>query len=1042
MDDMGLDAEAMQRYIAAMPSVEAERDRSSDMVSPVDRSGTGLDRHTRTRKDRTGKAGTDHEADIGADVASKVSPSSPSNHATSPDPSRKDLNKDGESIKMVESPAGDKREETAVISFGCDVGGIGKGDDVDNIVVKQEATVSIEGTGSRTIVLDGGLQQDIRKQLNEGKDPIHFVEQEKEVLILTLNKKEDPDPIERQNNTSDSSQSTDTGLHRKLKFAEGGESQSVSAETPPRKRTKADGSKPSLQEVISNLSQGASLLRDLANSAGAHLSHSSPSVSSIPAIVSNEPDGMCDPKKEKVEASKSDITQSSWFSLPSNENVQKEDGRDGEEIHPRSVVKTSATLLSSSCQHKSEALLPNQKTNATTSAQLSSVGGSVPSVVCPVVISPKSQSPQPKPPPAHHKPARRRARKAANSPKDSNGDGSSLSCSGIATVPASLSSNSQQTAAIRGTAPAAVVSPLAAAQGTQSMFSVPYSPILPAVYDYSLPDRGLSSATASILAAASSSVGFPSPQPQPTPFMMSYFPLQPMWGGPGTVAIAAAAAAAAASVNVPTPLDLSSPSKESSNVKPPTGEPQEPLYLGKKDNCEGRSPGGSTQIVKDAGAQTPSSSSHAPSTRESSRAAKRSNHHKSTSVKTGGSSAGVFESGEKPSRGSPKGAGGLEKQVESVNRRKEAAANPGQKTASGKDSSSSNKSPGHQMSTHLPQDPPATSSSRARYEKNLLLFGDQEVEIMNVGKLRWVVRNEADLLRIAQANLRKWSAPACDSATVILEANSSTENSTASTDKAPDCPVSSSERREEGDQDDTSTALTVVQPVTSHSASALGLQQQPASNKPIVLPSSSLGKRGAEETKQMADHALVSPSKSLKLSNGVEGLPAAKEAGTDHSSNACRTLSPSPKTTGQLTGLPNFLIDLGAVSEASSMISGPAAGITSASASTKASPLSSTLLPMPAAGSDQLASSPTRQALGVTEPSSLASLLSSPPASATQRAIDVDTAVRSNTTRTEEVSKQIDAPTSMPTMTILSVEADNSLNKEYSLLSNMLKSAH
>ncbi|CAL1529711.1 unnamed protein product, partial [Lymnaea stagnalis] len=65
--------------------------------------------------------------------------------------------------------------------------------------------------------------------------------------------------------------------------------------------------------------------------------------------------------------------------------------------------------------------------------------------------------------------------------------------------------------------------------------------------------------------------------------------------------------------------------------------------------------------------------------------------------------------------------------------------------------------------------------SKARYEKNLLLFGDQEIEIMSVGKLRWVVRNEADLLRIAQANLKK-SSPVCDSATLILEANSSTES--------------------------------------------------------------------------------------------------------------------------------------------------------------------------------------------------------------------------------------------------------------------------
>ncbi|RUS83333.1 hypothetical protein EGW08_008911 [Elysia chlorotica] len=948
---------------------------------------------------------------------------------------------------MADTPTGDGRgEKTAVISLGCDAGSVVKGGDIDDVsvVVKQEASAP-----SEVVVLDGGLHGAGGKKAQESRDPVHFVEQEKEVLVLTLNKKEDPDGTEQQaeqSKASGLSQNTEGGLHKKLKSLESGETQSTPAEIPPRKRAKTDGCKPSLQEVISNLSQGASLLRDLANTAGAHLSHSAVSASSIPASLSSQPDGICTAKREKVEASKSDITQSSWFSLPSSEHAQKDDRKDGEEIYSRSINMTSSASMSLSCQQKSELLMSNQRANATPNAQLNTVGAPVRSAVSPVVAPPASQSPQQKPPPAHHKPSRRRARKTASSTKDSAGDGgSSSSSSGPASVSVPAASvgslSGQQTAAlgsvgsvgctaIRGAAPAAVVSP-------QSMFSVPYSPILPAVYDYSLPDRGLSSATASILAAAS---GFPSPQPQATPFMMSYFPLQSMWGSAGTVAIAAAAAAAA-SVSLPTPLDLSSPSKEAASGRPPNTEPQEPLYLGKKDNSGNNSPAGS------AGAQTPSSSSHPPSTKESSRAAKKSSHHKS-SVKTGPPPVGVSESSsEKASHASPKGAGGLEKQVDTSSRRKESAANAGQKAGPGKDGSSASKSPSHQVSSRLPQDSSATPSSRARYEKNLLLFGDQEVEIMNVGKLRWVVRNETDLLRIAQANLRKWSAPACDSATVILEANSSTENSAGSVDRASDCPVSSSERREDGEQEDVGPALTVGQPVFQ-SAPAPGLSQQPAPRKPAVLSGSSLlGKREAE------DQAVASPCKALKLSNGVEGSTAGKqpESDTEQSLAKVCTILPTPKTTNasgqQLTGLPNFLIDLCAVSEASNTTGKPASGISSASSvSMKASPLSSILLPVPGGGSDQLTSPPARQTVAGSEPSSLASLLSAPSTGPAQRATNPDAEIGTNASQTEEGSKPGDAPSLSPAsptpLTVLPVEADNSLNKEYSLLSNMLKSAH
>ncbi|XP_071110248.1 uncharacterized protein [Haliotis cracherodii] len=46
----------------------------------------------------------------------------------------------------------------------------------------------------------------------------------------------------------------------------------------------------------------------------------------------------------------------------------------------------------------------------------------------------------------------------------------------------------------------------------------------------------------------------------------------------------------------------------------------------------------------------------------------------------------------------------------------------------------------------------ASQTSKPKYEKNFLLFGDQEVEIISVAKNQWIVRNEAELYAIARSN--------------------------------------------------------------------------------------------------------------------------------------------------------------------------------------------------------------------------------------------------------------------------------------------------
>ena len=79
--------------------------------------------------------------------------------------------------------------------------------------------------------------------------------------------------------------------------------------------------------------------------------------------------------------------------------------------------------------------------------------------------------------------------------------------------------------------------------------------------------------------------------------------------------------------------------------------------------------------------------------------------------------------------------------------------------------------------TNTPTPPPATlattsgekqdiSQSKATvptlktpYERNFLIFGDNELEIISVGKNKWIVRNELELCRIAKEEVKKLGSP-------------------------------------------------------------------------------------------------------------------------------------------------------------------------------------------------------------------------------------------------------------------------------------------
>ncbi|GAB1603412.1 uncharacterized protein LOC115216435 isoform X2 [Argonauta hians] len=50
-------------------------------------------------------------------------------------------------------------------------------------------------------------------------------------------------------------------------------------------------------------------------------------------------------------------------------------------------------------------------------------------------------------------------------------------------------------------------------------------------------------------------------------------------------------------------------------------------------------------------------------------------------------------------------------------------------------------------------------SVKSSYERNYLIFGDSELEIISVGKNKWIVRNELELCRIAKEEVKKLGSP-------------------------------------------------------------------------------------------------------------------------------------------------------------------------------------------------------------------------------------------------------------------------------------------
>lgn len=670
MDEMGLDAEAMQRYIATMPhmTVDLSTSPSNSAHSPKPdcqpRSGSVDLSKTGPHGDKQAKSGED---------AAKSGPEKPLVIVSAPslDTQVKSAvdSSHNLSVTLVVKEETDNGKSTP-LTVGCDVPYDG-----DVIVVKQE----YEDSGSNGT--SGCVE-------------------EKELMVLTLGKK---DVVSSKEGLEGDSILNGRDLGSK-KCASSGPTSDVVF-----KKSKSENARPSLNDVISNLSHGASLLSD------AVPQNSSNSVSSLlwtklskpPAPEEKEQE--LEGKQQEEKASNLTIHKPSWFSMPSLDKPTS----------PAISCQPPAT----SCEEQRQ---PQQTSTSPCTPPVSTAGS------------------------AHQTPVRRRGRKSGT--RDGWSPTASTATRGSAGSKTSLSALSSATVNSR---PSPVAPPNA------SLFPLPYNPILSPVYDYNLPDRGLSSATASIMAA---NPRFAAPHLASQPFMMSYFPLQPMWSGAGTVAIAAAAAA---NMSIPTPLDLSSPNKVKS-------EPAE-----KTSREKSSSPVKELPIKSVTSQPTPSQANHQNhGTKETSRRGSRGSHSK-------GGKSQTRASGEKFPPSSLKGN---DKDVENPKKEVENSV--------------------HETYPECGSRSHELNISKARYEKNLLLFGDQEIEIMSVGKLRWVVRNEADLLRIAQANLKK-SSPVCDSGTLILEANSSTETSLYgegspgknSRDRS-DCSVSSSVRREDGEPEE------------------------------------------------------------------------------------------------------------------------------------------------------------------------------------------------------------------------------------------------
>lgn len=712
MDDLGLDAEAMQRYIAAIPHVSSDLSSFHAASSPPT-SGTHSAKLDAQLKPESGDG-----APGGAGSEVEKSPSAGGSPTPSDCQSR---------MKSLSTP-----ESSHVVTFTCP--SLVKEERENGSALSGASTPCIASAGcDGALTHDGDLVVVVKREVEDSKisngNTGSGAGEESEVLVLSVGKREVLSIEDRGGVESSASEHSEVESRR---------SWTVNVVSETQRKHKVENSRPSLNEVISNLSQGAALLSELSVS-----SPLSPSLSS--SMLWNKlsrsamAEGSPQPFDVKVTVGKPktsplSVNKPSWFTHP------------GTQCPPSSnevttVSATGGTTCQLSTAHADQQLGPHHfatsSSNTPAAAAVASVTGSGT---------------------VHHPPIRRRSRKSTSGIKDTSS--SPTATHSARNLPGSKALSSPLASFASTSCPSPVV------PANASLFQLPYGPVLPAVYDYNLPDRGLSAATASIMAANPRFAQTHLTSPQP--FMMGYFPLPPVWGGAGSVTVGAATAT---SFSLPTPLDLSSPNKDKlrseASEKPTTEKSTATKDLNNKE-----APSCQTSV--------------------SSQAAHSSHHSKDVTRKNSRSGQNKIKASIRNSHDKDTGNGikGHEKQVD------------GNK----KDSEKAFKDTYQDLSKS-----PETVTSKPKYEKNLLLFGDQEIEIMSVGKLRWVVRNEADLLRIAQTNLKKCS-PVCDSATVVLEANSSTENlvcgdfgatsSSGSIRDRTDCPVSSSVRRDEGDQEE------------------------------------------------------------------------------------------------------------------------------------------------------------------------------------------------------------------------------------------------
>ncbi|CAG5118972.1 unnamed protein product, partial [Candidula unifasciata] len=897
MDELGLDAEAMQRYIAAIPHVSS--DLSSFHAASLSPSA---DAHNAKLDTQLKPESVDDAPEGAGGVRLEKSSSVEGSPAPSDCQSRMKAPESSHVVTVASSSlVKEERENESVLSgastpcmtsAGCDGALVHECELV--VAVKQETQDSKFPSGNT-------------KCSSEVED--------NEVLVLTVGKREIISIDDRGGgveNIASQSSEMDTKRSRTLAVNES------------QRKHKAENSRPSLNEVISNLSQGAALLSELSAS-----SPLSPSLSS--SVLWNKlskpvmTEGSLQSQDAKLIAGRSkssplSVNKTSWFALPGSYYPSNEVAA--------TVSATGGAILSAAQvdQHCPPQLVTSSS-NTPAAATLASVPGSGT---------------------VHHTPTRRRSRKSTSGVRETSS--SPTATNPTRNHPGSKALSSPLASFASTSCPSPVVPPNA------SLFQLPYAPVLPAVYDYNLPDRGLSAATASILAT---NPRFAQTHLTATqPFMMGYFPLPPVWGGAGSVAVGAPTAT---NFSLPTPLDLSSPNKDKL----------------RSETCDKLASERCAAVKDVINKESPGTQASAPS-------------------QTGHCSQHIRDVTRKSSRGSHSKT---KASIRNLHEKDTANGIKGQVDLNRKDSEKASKDTYQDLSKS-----PEAVTSKPKYEKNLLLFGDKEIEIMSVGKLRWVARNETDLLRIAQANLKK-SNPVCDSATVVLEANSSTENSvcgefrsasssSCNTRDRTDCPVSSSVRRDEGDQEE-------------------GRQSPKKATKSKVTT--------------VHDPSLSSsPSKCAKLSDSL--LSQKNDIIDIKKSNSLPAMN-----------LPNFLIDSVGIDSHSVAHSSPSSSLLTSLAEN---------LPSIIRGSSSALSTNLkhkREELLMDRKSKV--LSSSAACTSTDSCLPIETSamVESSTAKTkytQDVHCDIESDAMEANSVSGITKEDESLPREYSLLSSMLKSTH